>query len=349
MFKEIASQHQLDLIQEKVKTAKRIVVVGHQNPDGDAMGAVLGFCCWAQLRNTDANIKPVMPDAYPDFLQWLPCSNTIIRFDKKPEMVKELAENADLLVCLDFNDYTRVGVEMEPCLRSFKGKVIHIDHHITPAIDADVSISDVNASSTSEMVLKIVMQLGDFDDLNSKFYIPIFTGMMTDTGNFAYANATADTYFLVSRLLAKGVDKVKVCRNVYDNFSFWRLRLMGYVLNKKLVHFPTLHASYFTLTRTDLCRYHFIKGDAEGIVNMPLQIKGQKLSISLREDTQRDNLIWVSTRSAYDFPCNELCQRFYNGGGHRNASGGRLNCSIEEAVKITEEAIKYYADMLKTK
>jgi phosphoesterase RecJ-like protein len=171
--------------------------------------------------------------------------------------------------------------------------------------------------------------------------------MMTDTGAFTYNSDNCDIYFIISQLLTKNINKDKIYRNVYHNFSENRLRLMGYVMYEKLVVDNERHASYFTLNRADLKRFNFIKGDAEGLVNMPLQIKGHKLSISLREDTEKDNLIWVSLRSVDKFPCNEMAAQFFNGGGHLNASGGRLNCSMEEAIKTAEKAIEAFEKMLK--
>ena len=147
-------------------------------------------------------------------------------------------------------------------------------------------------------------------------------------------------------MLTKHINKDRIYRNVYHNFSESRLRLTGYVLHEKLVVDAKNHASYFTLTRDDMRRFHFIKGDAEGLVNMPLQIKGHKLSISLREDTERNNLVWVSMRSVDQFPCNQVAARFFNGGGHLNAAGGRLYCSMDEAVQVAKSAIAAFADEL---
>ena len=163
--------------------------------------------------------------------------------------------------------------------------------------------------------------------------------MMTDTGGFTYNSSDPDLYFIISQLLTKGINKDKIYRNVYNNYSESRLRLLGYVLYKKLVVVPEKHAAYYVLTRQDLYKFHFMKGDAEGLVNMPLQIKGVKLSISLREDTEHDRLVWVSLRSVDDFSCTKIAQKYFNGGGHRNASGGRLNCTVKEAELVVQRAI----------
>ena len=170
--------------------------------------------------------------------------------------------------------------------------------------------------------------------------------MMTDTGGFTFNSNDPDIFFIIGQLLTKQINKDKIYRNVYHNYSENRIRLMGYVLYEKLVYDASLHAAYFTLSRNDLKRFQFIKGDAEGLVNIPQQIKGLKLSISLREDTEKENLIWVSLRSVDDFPCNEMAAQFFNGGGHLNASGGRLECSLDEAVEITKRAFQAFADKL---
>jgi len=196
-------------------------------------------------------------------------------------------------------------------------------------------------------VFRVTWQLGAFETMGKHFAIPVYCGMMTDTGAFTYNSNSCDVYFIISQLLTKHINKDKIYRNVYHNFSENRLRLMGYVMNEKLVVNGELHASYFALTRSDLKRFHFVKGDAEGLVNMPLQIKGHKLSISLREDTEKENMVWVSLRSVDQFPCNEVAARFFNGGGHLNASGGRLECSIDEAVRIAQQAIVAFEDKLK--
>jgi phosphoesterase RecJ-like protein len=202
-------------------------------------------------------------------------------------------------------------------------------------------------SSTSELVFRIVWQMGGFEQAGKHFAVPVYCGMMTDTGGFTFNSNSPEVFYIISQLLTKGIDKDRIYRNVYNNFSEDRLRLMGYVMLQKLVVDAERHASYYTLSRRDQHRFHFIKGDAEGLVNMPLQIKGHKLSISLREDTEKDNLIWVSLRSVDQFPCNQMAAEFFNGGGHLNASGGRLYCSLQEAEKTAQQAILHYESLLK--
>jgi phosphoesterase RecJ-like protein len=195
-------------------------------------------------------------------------------------------------------------------------------------------------------VFRIVWQMGAFADLGKPFAVPVYCGMMTDTGGFTFNSNRPEIFQIISELLTKHIDKDRIYRNVFHNYSENRLRLTGYVLYEKLVYMPEYHAAYYSLTRDELKRFNYIKGDTEGLVNMPQQIKGLKLSISLREDTEK-NVVWVSLRSVDDFPCNQMADEFFNGGGHLNASGGKIEGTIEEAIEITKKAISAYENKLK--
>ena len=335
---------QLAQMDQLISTAQSVLVVCHKSPDGDAIGSSLGMAEYLRLRGKDVTV--VVPDQYPDFLHWLPNSEKIVRYDKHPSKCDMLFKISDLIVCLDFNTPSRVE-DMEPALVSSPARKILIDHHLKPDVDADLVISQPEASSASELVFRVVWQLGGFPELGKAFAIPVYCGMMTDTGGFTFNSTRPEIFFIIGELLTKHIDKDKIYRNVYHNYSYDRIRLMGYVMYEKLVYLPEYHASYYAITRDEQKRFNFIKGDAEGLVNIPQQIKGLKLSISLREDTEKPNLVWVSLRSVDDFPCNLVAERFFNGGGHLNASGGRLNCSIDEAVEIARQAIVAFADTLK--
>lgn len=345
MLKEIISQVECEQLQALISQSETILCVCHQNPDGDALGASLG---WAEVLRTYFGKDPqvIVPDQYPDYLHWMPNTDKIIRYDKHKEGCDWTFQHADLIFCLDFNTSSRVG-DMQAALDASPAPRVLIDHHLEPDIPCVITISHPEACSTCELVFRLTWQMGAFEQMTKHFAIPVYCGMMTDTGAFTYNSDNCDVYFIISQLLTKHINKDKIYRNVYHNFSEDRLRLMGYVMYQRLVVDSQRHASYFTLTRQDLKRFNFVKGDAEGLVNMPLQIKGHKLSISLREDTEKENTIWVSLRSVDQFPCNEVAARFFNGGGHLNASGGRLFCSMEEAVKIAQQAILAFENQLK--
>ena len=344
MLENILNEQACEQLRTLVHHSETIICVSHRSPDGDAIGSCLGFAECLRMMGKEPQV--IIPDQYPDFLQWLPNSEKIIRYDKHKEGCDWTLQHADLIICLDINTLERTG-DMAPALKASPAKKVLIDHHLDPDVDATLVISRPKASSTCELVFRLAWQLGLFEEAGKHFAIPVYCGMMTDTGGFTFNSIDPDIFFIIGQLLTKQINKDKIYRNVYHNYSENRIRLMGYVLYEKLVYDAPRHAAYFTLSRSDLKRFQFIKGDAEGLVNIPQQIKGLKLSISLREDTEKENLIWVSLRSVDDFPCNEVAARFFNGGGHLNASGGRLECSLEEAVKITKEAIAAFEEQLK--
>lgn len=344
MLKEIMTERECSQLRSLINNAETIVLCCHLNADGDALGSMLG---WAEvLKAMGKEPLVVAPDQYPDYLQWLPNTEKIVRYDKRKDFVNTVLKIADLVFCLDFNTLSRTDAMAEALGNSPAQKVL-IDHHPDPNVGAVLTFSHPEMSSTCELVFRIVWQMGMFDQLGKHFAIPVYCGMMTDTGGFTYNSSSPDIYFIISQLLTKHIDKDKIYRNVFHNYSEHRIRMVGYVLCHKLVVDELRHAAFYTLTRDDLKRFHFIKGDAEGLVNMPLQIKGLKLSISLREDTERDKLIWVSLRSVDDFPCNKMAEQFFNGGGHLNASGGRLQCTMDKAIEVVKRAILHFENTLK--
>ena len=327
-----------------IDEAETIVLCCHQNADGDALGAMLG---WGNvLHMLGKEPLMVVPDQYPDYLQWLPNTEKVVRYDKRQDYVDTVLKIADLVFCLDFNTPSRTDA-MADALCASPAKKVLIDHHLGPDVDAVLCFSHPEMSSTCELVFRIVWQMGVFERLEKHFAVPVYCGMMTDTGGFTYNSSNPELFFIISQLLTKRINKDKIYRNVYHNYSEHRLRMVGHVLCNRLVVDADRHAAYYTLTRQDQKQFHFVKGDAEGLVNMPLQIKGLKLSISLREDSERDNVIWVSLRSVDNFPCNQMAEQFFNGGGHLNASGGRVNGTMDDAVETVKKALAAFEDMLK--
>lgn len=341
---ELLSEAEIATLKENIDNSNRIVICCHKSPDGDALGSSLAWAEYLRTQGKEPDI--IVPDAYPDFLQWLPGTERIIRYDKHAaDKADEMLQKADLIFCLDFNGTNRVD-EMKYALEQSPAHKIMIDHHLDPSMDTVLTVSHPQMSSTSELVFRIIWQMGGFEEMSRKCAVCIYCGMMTDTGGFTYNSNQPEIFFIVSQLLTKGIDKDKIYRNVFNNFSPWAIRLRGYLMSQKLNIFNNLHAAYFTISRRDMRDFHFIKGDAEGLVNEPLKIKGMRLSISLREDDRRDNTIWVSLRSVDDFPCNLVASEFFNGGGHLNASGGRLHCTLDEAERVVRRAFAHYEDLL---
>ena len=341
---DILNDSQLAQLDQLISDAQNIIVTCHKSPDGDAIGSCLGWAEYLRSRGKEPTV--IVPDQFPDFLLWMPNTEKIVRYDKHREKCDMLFKIADLVFCLDFNTPSRVN-EMEQALVGSQAPKVLIDHHLDPDVPAVLTVSHTEACSTSELIFRIVWQLDGFKDLSRQFAIPVYCGMMTDTGGFLYNSSRPEIYFIIGELLTKHIDKDRIYRNVYHNYSEDRIRLMGYVMYEKLVYLSDFHTAFYTLTKEEQKRFHFVKGDAEGLVNIPQQIKGLRLSISLREDSEKPNLVWVSLRSVDNFPCNKMAAEFFNGGGHLNASGGHLDMTIDEAVKVVSQAVTAYSELLK--
>ena len=339
----ILKDSELAQLRQLILDSKRVVVTCHKSPDGDAIGSSLA---WAEyLRMQGKEVTVVIPDAYPDFLLWMPNTQLILRYDKKPDDVKVALDKADLLCCMDFNELSRVD-EMQPLLESFEGNKLLIDHHLNPSVAGAMLISHPEMSSTCELLFSVLYQLDAYTEMTHAMAVCLYCGMMTDTGGFTYNSSRPEIFHIISLLLDKRVNKDTVYNRVYHNYSADAIRMRGYVISQKMRVSDELHAAYFALTRKEMKLFHFVKGDAEGLVNEPLRIKGMKLSISLREDTERDNLIFVSLRSSCGFHCAEMARRFFNGGGHEDAAGGKLFCSIEEAEQVAVKAVLAFREQL---
>lgn len=335
MLEEMISINNIATVRDLLDKSGRIVIVSHKNPDGDAVGSSLAL--YHCLKNAGKNVDVVLPNAFPEFLSWLPSSADVLFYDTEKERACELFMSADVIFCLDFNVLSRAG-DAAPVIAESNAVKVLLDHHPFPSDEFCVSMSHPDACSTSELVYRLVTSLYGIDAVTYDVAQCIYTGMMTDTGAFAYASTRKDIYLIIAELLAKGIDKDKIYRRVFYNYSLSRMRLLGYVMNEKLKVYNKYNASLITLTHDELMRFYVVKGDTEGLVNMPLQIKGMRFSCFLREE--QPGKINVSLRSVDDFPCNAVAAKFFNGGGHKNASGGELRCTMKEAVEFFSKALQ---------
>lgn len=341
-MKPIFSTEELNRWNALLDGAQTITLCAHSNPDGDAVGATIAMREYLRAKGKEVSI--VLPNVYPDFLRWLPGTQEIVFFSTNPDKAKLLLSFCDLIVGLDFGDWARMN-EMGSFVATLPQPKIIIDHHLAPQNPIDLFVSRPEMCATCEALFSLIWQAGDYEMMPRQTAIALYTGMMTDTGGFTYNSSRGDIFFIISKLIEKNIDKDKIYRKVYHNFSPDRVHLMGYVLHEKLQLFSTPHAALLSLTREEMQRFHFLRGDAEGLVNIPLTIKDMRLSIFLREDTERPQ-IRVSLRSVDDFPCNKMAEEFFFGGGHLNAAGGLLRGSMEEAIVIAAKAIEAYHDLL---
>ena len=345
MLSRIIDQNDIDHFKKWLDRAERIVITTHTSPDGDAIGSSLGL--WHYLRLQGKDVHVIIPNNFPDFLRWMNGTAEIVRYDKHKEQADQLIADADIICCLDYNEISRIDAVGEPVLAS-KAKKIMIDHHLHPSDFCGIVISHPEISSASELVFRFICRLGGFNEISFEAAECIYCGMMTDTGSFTYNSNNPEIYYIISELMSKGIDKDAIYRRVYNTYSEGRLRLQGYVLYCKMKLFQEYNAALITLSREEQKRFHYNKGDTEGLVNLPLSVKDIVFSAFLREDTEK-KMIKISLRSTGSFPCNQIASEYFGGGGHLNASGGEFYGPLEEAENLFKQALVKYKALLNKK
>ena len=334
---------QVAVARQLISEANRIVILTHMSPDGDAMGSSLAMRLFLEAQGKCVNV--IVPNAFPDFLAWLPKANEDIIYEKHREEADALLEQAELVICTDFNDPKRIGSLGEKML-SLSCKKMMIDHHLFPADFPNLTISYPACPSTCELVYRLITSLLASSPLalSPDIATCIYTGMMTDTGNFSFNSNYPEMYQIVGELVSFGVNKDEIYNRVFNAYSADRMRLMGYCLYQKMRIFPECHTALIYLSRKELYRFNFQSGDAEGIVNLPLQIKDIHYSCFMREDKVNPTevalaggsktKIKISLRSQGDRPVNVFAKDIFGGGGHANASGGEYYGPLIEAVQL---------------
>lgn len=322
-----------------------VVICTHVNPDGDAIGSSLALKHYLERKGKQATV--IVPNVFPDFLTWLPGADTILIYTKHQEQIRAVLDAADLVIVCDLNQPNRLGGMEEVVMQNSAPRIL-IDHHLDPNTEfCETIISEPAMCAAGEVICHLLSQNGEIDNISENEAICLYCAMMCDTGAFSFNSNRPVIYEHISHLLARGIDKDQIYRNVFWTASEARLRLQGYLLyvNMKVLH--ERHTAIMTLTNEERRRFKVKNGDTEGIVNIPLTMLGTRLSIFINEDTEHPGIMKLSLRSVGDFPCDQMASRFFNGGGHKNASGGKLQCSMEEALEKVKAAIEAYADQLK--
>lgn len=329
-----------DTISGWIRQARRIAILTHTNPDGDAIGSSLALGLAFRKKGFDAQV--IIPDGLPDFLRWLPGIRMSTTFAYKKEKAAGIIGQADLIFCLDFNDPDRLNGMEELMFRSGARKVL-IDHHEDPSGFADLTISETWRGSVGEMVYLFLRELFEEDVLDEEIATCLYVAIMTDTGNFHYASSYPEVFHIVGELMRYNIDKDRIYSNVYDSYSLDRMKLLGYCLQEKMVVFPKYHAAYISITDQELRRFNHRKGDTEGFVNVPFSVKGVRFTALFVEKKDR---IKVSFRSRGNFPVNRVASEHYGGGGHINAAGGDSFLGMEATLKQFESLLPQYKKML---
>ena len=312
-----------------VERARKIVLTCHVSPDGDAMGSTLGLARVLQLMGKHPIV--VTPDRPPKSLTFLPGYSDVVPASFKPGVASNLLRSADLVVCLDFNASKR-GEQMEDYLLQSPATKAIIAHHLGPVGFCDLTMSMPRRSSACALLYLIMEAAGWLDYLDRQAASCIYTGMMTDTGNFSYNSNDPRLYHIVADLVSRGVDKDAIYNMACNTFGESCLRLNGYALAEKMQIMRGHQAALIALSLDELQRFGYVKGDTEGLVNRPLAIPGVAYSCFLRED--EPGFVKVSMRSKGSFPVNRVCEDYFNGGGHKNAAGGDISMGLDEAIAL---------------
>ncbi len=314
-------------IKELLDTPKKIVIVPHKGPDGDAMGSTLALKLLLEHRHHYVHL--ITPNDYPEFLKWLPYSEEVINYEKEQEKCDEYIAEAEVIFTLDFNHLSRAG-EMKNVLEEANADFIMIDHHQQPDDYAVVTYSDVTMCSTAQMVYHFIHNIGLEDHINAQIATCLYTGIMTDTGSFRYRSTTSLTHRVIADLIERGADNTNIHENVYDTNSYSRLQLLGVALqNLKVVE--GLRTAYIVLSQEELDHHNFKKGDTEGFVNYGLSLTGIVFAAIFIEN-KADKIVKISFRSKGTFSVNDFARRHFQGGGHINAAGGKSDLTLPETV-----------------
>jgi len=320
---------------------RHIVITTHHKPDGDAMGSSLGL--YNYLIQQGHHVKVITPTDYPDFLSWMPGNGEVIIYTDNIQQSAELVAAAEMIFCLDFNTLSRIN-ELGELVRTSKALKVMIDHHLEPEDFDDYRHWDINACASAQLVYDfIVHQLHHKELINKDVATCLYTGIMTDSASFKLPNTTSAVHRIVADLIDQGANNAAIHDLVYSNISEERLRFTGYCISNKLEILHEFNTSLISVNKNELEHYHVETGDTEGIVNYGLSIEGVKLTAFIVE---RKGKVKLSLRSKGEFPANEICKKYFNGGGHRNAAGGESTDSLEEVIEKFKSILPTYKKLL---
>jgi phosphoesterase RecJ-like protein len=324
-------------IEAEIQASSHIVITAHKSADGDSVGSSLGLLYFIEKLGKKAVI--CHPDKAPDFLDILDLSVIMLMTDV-PEKVTASFQKADLIFCLDYNAADRVGTEMQALLEAATCKKIMIDHHLNPQDFPTIAVSETAASSTAQLIVELIEQSGHGDLLDTEIGTPLYVGILTDTGSFRFSSVQPRTHEVLSKLLAAGVQHHLIHEALNDTNTASRLRLQGYAMSEKMEIMEAYNVAIISLSKEELEKYHYKKGDTDSLANLALSIKGMKAAIVFSE---RDGIMKISFRSkGKENPVNVLAADHFNGGGHANAAGGASELSVTETLEKIKKLIPLY-------
>ena len=320
---------------------KRIVITTHHKPDGDALGSSLGLYHW--LKAKGHSVEVVLSSDFPDFLDWIPGRKDVIIYPKEREKSEKLLQEAELIFCLDYSALSRTNI-LEPLIQAASAQKWMIDHHLDPEDFAQLSYWDSTAAATAQLAYTFITEVcKDSSGITPEIATCLYTGIMTDTGSFRFRSTTAAVHHIIASLIEAGARNWEIHEKVYNSGTEGRLKFLGYCLLNCLEVIEEYNTALFAISKEDLAQFNVSTGDTEGLVNYALSIKGIRLAGLFIDRTE---LIKLSLRSTGDIPCNEICKKYFNGGGHLNASGGSSNASLAEVVEKFKSILPEYKEIL---
>ena len=334
---------EIDKIKRLLSDKRKIVIIPHKNPDGDAIGSSTALKYY--LDNFNHNVDIISPNQFPEFLKWMDPNNIIKIFDENEKYSQKIID-AELIFTLDFNNLVRIS-GMKEYVEKSNAKIIMIDHHEEPSNYADFMYSEPKMSSTCEMIYHFIEKMGDVDKIDKNISRSLYAGIMTDTGSFKFPSTTELTHLVISNLLKTGISHSDIHNHIYDNNKFERVQLLSFALSKiKIIE--NLNTCYISLSQKELNKFNYEKGDTEGIVNYGLSIKNIKFAVIFMENSN-DNVIRISLRSRGDFDVNQFSKNIFGGGGHKNAAGAISKKSLDNTINYFLDSLKNYKESLKSK
>ncbi|HZG00789.1 MAG TPA: bifunctional oligoribonuclease/PAP phosphatase NrnA [Chitinophagales bacterium] len=317
----------LDGLKDLLATPRRIVITTHHKPDGDALGSTLALFHF--LKERGHKVFAVTPTDYPDFLFWLPGEKEVVNFQKQPDYSDYLVSQAEIIFCLDFNKLYRIN-ELGTLIEKSEAVRVLIDHHQEPDEFSQYSHHRTSASSTAELVYEFIFYMADKDAITPDIANCLYAGILTDTDRFRVSTTSPAVHRIVADLIEKGADHLAIYQNIYETFPEYKLRFFGFCITERMEIFPELHTGIIAVETADIKRFGIRTGDTEGLVNFPLQLGVVKMAVII---IQRPDQVKLSFRSKGTVDVNALARDHFEGGGHRNAAGGKSNVNVEETKK----------------
>lgn len=326
---------------EMMSTPQKVTIIAHHNPDADSLGSSLALASYLKQKNHQVQV--ISPSNYPVFLDWMTNSDdVIIYWSKTHNLCQRLIQQSDVVFCVDFSSYNRLH-DLQPFVKEAPGKIVIIDHHLKPDIEADYQHWDVKAAATAELVYDFIELMGDKHMIDVKMGEYLYAGLVTDTSSFKHPSTTKKCHLITADLMDLGVETNRIQRLIYDNNTESKLRFLGYALREKLTVLREFRTAYFTISVEEQERFNHQPGDTEGLVNYALSIAGILFAVIIIE---KPDIVKLSFRSVGEFAANEFARNHFSGGGHQNAAGGVSSLTMEGVQEKFLSLLPTYKDQL---